>query len=197
MRRSNNTKESATLIRYTKNWMLLTAAMSVIAPAHADTEAVTINYGTVESVSTVEKNSKHAGGALAGGVLGALIGPSRHRGLRVVAGAAAGAAVQGAATSGTLQLYSVSLVTGGTVQITTEQTDIREGDCVQVEQGQNANIRRTGSVHCESSASTDNPPAHHVQGAQGCDAAKQELTDADTDDEVNRAVTKVRTLCDL
>ncbi|MCZ6516420.1 MAG: hypothetical protein O6763_02915, partial [Gammaproteobacteria bacterium] len=133
----------------------------------------------------------------AGGMLGALIGPRRHRGLRVVAGAAAGAAVQGAATSGTLQLYSVSLVTGGTVQITTEQTDIREGDCVQVEQGQNANIRRTGSVHCESSASTDNPPAHHVQGAQGCDAAKQELTDADTDDEVNRAVTKVRTLCDL
>jgi outer membrane lipoprotein SlyB len=88
--------------------------MLVIAPVHADTEAVTINYGTVEAVSTVEKDSKHAGGALAGGVLGALIGPSRHRGLRVVAGTAAGAAVQGAATSGTLQLYTVSLVTGGT-----------------------------------------------------------------------------------
>ena len=73
------------LIRHTKNWMLLTAAMSVIAPAYADTEAVTINYGTVESVSTVEKDSKHAGG-----VLGALIGPSRHRGLRVVGGGSRG-----------------------------------------------------------------------------------------------------------
>jgi outer membrane lipoprotein SlyB len=197
MLRSNNTKESAILNRQTKNWMLLATAMLVIAPAYADTEAVTINYGTVESVSTVEKDSKHAGGALAGGVVGALIGPSRHRGLRVAAGAAAGAAVQGAATSGTLQLYSVSLVTGGTVQITTEQTDIREGDCVQVEQGDNANIRRTGSVHCESTASTDNPPAHHTLGAENCNAAKQELTDADTDDEVDRAVTKVRTLCDL
>jgi len=28
-------------------------------------------------------------------------------------------------------------------------------------------------------------------------AAKQELMDAETDDEVDRAVTKVRTLCDL
>jgi outer membrane lipoprotein SlyB len=172
------------------------AAMLMISSAHAQSQAVTINYGTVESVSTVEKDSKHAGGALAGGVLGALVGPRRHRGLRVVAGAAAGAAVQGAATSGTLQLYSVSLVTGGTVQISTEQTDIREGDCVQVEQGQNANIRRTGSAHCESTASTDNPPAHHTLGAENCDAAKQELVDAETDDEVDRAVTKVRTLCD-
>ena len=184
------------LTRQSKNWILLTTAMLLIAPAHADTVAVTINYGTVEAVSTVEKDSKHAGGALAGGVIGALIGPSRHRGLRVVAGAAAGAAIEGAATSGTLQLYSVSLVTGGTVQVSTEQTDIREGDCVQVEQGQNANIRRTGSAHCESSASTDNPPAHHTLGAESCDAAKQELTAAETDDEVNRAVTKVRTLCD-
>jgi hypothetical protein len=50
------------LTRQTKNWMLLATAMLLIAPAHADTEAVTINYGTVESVTTVEKDSKHAGG---------------------------------------------------------------------------------------------------------------------------------------
>ena len=185
------------LIRHTKNWMLLTAAMLVIAPAYADTEAVTINYGTVESVGTVEKDSKHAGGAMAGGMIAVIASGPRHKGLKIAASAAAGAAIQGAATSGTMQLYSVSLVTGGTVQITTEQTDIREGDCVQVEQGENANIRRTGSAHCESSASTDNPPAHHKLGAEECDAAKQELMDAETDDEVDRAVTKVRTLCDL
>ena len=57
------------LNRQTKNWMLLATAMLVIAPAYADTEAVTINYGTVESVSTVEKDSKHAGGAMAGGMI--------------------------------------------------------------------------------------------------------------------------------
>ena len=183
--------------REAKICCVMIAAILVIAPAYADTEAVTINYGTVESVSTVEKDSKHAGGAMAGGMIAVIASGPRRKGLKIAASAAAGAAIQGAATSGTLQLYSVSLVTGGTVQITTEQTDIREGDCVQVEQGDNANIRRTGSVHCESTASTDNPPAHHTLGAENCNAAKQELTDADTDDEVDRAVTKVRTLCDL
>ena len=185
------------LIRHTRNWMLLMAAMSMIAPAHADTEAISIDYGTVESVSTVEKESKHAGGAMAGGMLAAVAAGPKHKGLKIAASAAAGAAIQGAVTGGTVQLYSVSLVTGGTVQITTEQTDIREGDCVQIEQGENANIRRTGSAHCESSASADNPPDHHQQGADQFDAAKQELMDAETDDEVDRAVTKVRTLCDL
>ena len=121
--------------REAKTCCVMIAAMLTISSAHAQNQAVSINYGTVESVSAV--------------------------------------------------------------QISTEQTDIREGDCVQVEQGQNANIRRTGSAHCESTASTDNPPDHHQQGADQCDAAKQELTDADTDDEVDRAVTKVRTLCDL
>ncbi len=172
------------------------AAMLTISSAYAQGQAVTINYGTVESVSTVKQDSKHAGGALAGGMLGALIGPRRHRGLRVVAGAAAGAAVQGAATSGTLQLYTVSLEAGGTVQISTEQTDIREGDCVQVEQGQYSNIRRTGSGHCENGGYSDDPPPHHVQVSEQCDSAKQQLSEAETDDEVNLAIKKVRVLCD-
>ena len=62
----------------------------------SSTHAVTINYGIVASIGTVQKDSKHAGGALAGGMIGALIEPRRHRGLRMVAGAAAGAATQGA-----------------------------------------------------------------------------------------------------
>lgn len=94
--------------------------------ALSDTMAVTINYGTVESVQTVEQKGKHAGGALAGGVLGALIGGPRHRILRIGVTAAAGAAIQGAATSGTSQLYTVRLVGGGQASITTEQVDIRE-----------------------------------------------------------------------
>ena len=183
--------------REAKTCCVVIAAMLMISSAHAQNQAVSINYGTVEAVSTVEKDSKHAGGAMAGGMIAAIASGPRRKGLKIAASAAAGAAIQGAATSGTMQLYSVSLVTGGTVQITTEQTDIREGDCVQVEQGDSANIRRTGSVHCESTASADNPPDHHQRGADQCDAAKQELTDADTDDEVDRAVTKVRTLCDL
>ena len=72
--------------------------------ALSDTTAVTINYGTVDSVRTVEQKGKHAGGALAGGLLGAALAGPRHRVLKIGATAAAGAAIQGAATSGTSQL---------------------------------------------------------------------------------------------
>ena len=168
--------------------------LTVNAAAEADDTVISIQYGIVKAVQTVEKDSKHAGGALAGGVIGALIGPSRHRGLRVAAGAATGAAIEGHATSGTLQQYAVDLGSGGTIEISTEQDDIRVGDCVSIEQGQHANIRRVGSINCESQQQT--PPDHHVSGASNCEKAKNELSGAQTDDEVDRAIAKVRTLCE-
>ena len=161
----------------------------------SSTQAVTINYGVVTSVGTVQKDSKHAGGALAGGMIGAMIGPRRHRGLRMAAGAAAGAAVQGAATSGILQQYAVALVGGGTSIVSTEQTDIRPGDCVSVEQGQYANIRRVGTIHCDG-AGPDNPPEHHVTVANSCDTVKNELAHAETDEQIEIAMKKVRILCE-
>jgi hypothetical protein len=166
------------------------------AVAGSSTEAVTINYGVVTSVGTVQKDSKHAGGAIAGGLLGALIGPRRHRGLRVVAGAAAGAAVQGAATSGVLQQYTVALVGGGTSIVSTEQNDIRPGDCVSVEQGQHTNIRRVGTINCDDSGS-GRAPDHHVANASSCDKAKSQMAAADTDDELAAAMTRVRSICEL
>jgi outer membrane lipoprotein SlyB len=161
----------------------------------SSTQAVTINYGIVTSVGTVQKDSKHAGGALAGGMIGALVGPRRHRGLRMVAGAAAGAAIQGAATSGTLQQYTVDLVGGGLAVVSTEQADIRLDDCVSVEQGQYANIRRVGAIHCDGS-DFGSPPDHHVSVANYCDVAKAELTNAETDDQIEFAMRKVRLLCE-
>ena len=178
-------------------YLILLLAISTISSAPAQSQSVAINYGTVESVATVQQDAQHAGGAVAGGLVGALIGGPRHRGLRVLTGAAVGAAVQGSHTSGTLQLYSVTLVSGGFVQVTTEQTDIRIGDCVRVEQGQYSNIVRTGSVHCESGGYADtSPPAHHVQMSQECDAAKQELGAAESNEAVDLAIKKVRVLCE-
>ena len=168
--------------------------LTVFPVAQSAAQTVTINYGIVTSVGTVQKDARHAGGAVTGGLIGALIGPRRHRGARVVAGAAVGAAVQGASTSGTLQQYSVELVSGGTSIVSTEQTDIRSGDCVAVEQGQYANIRRVGTVHCDGTGPAK-PPEQHVAISESCDKAKTELANAETDDSVNLAVTKVRVLC--
>jgi hypothetical protein len=172
--------------------LFLGVATDVVA---SSTQAVTINYGVVTSVGTVQKDSSHAGGALAGGMIGAMIGPRRHRGLRMVAGAAAGAAIQGAATSGVLQQYTVALMGGGTSIVSTEQTDIRPGDCVSVEQGQYANIRRAGIIHCDG-AGPDSPPEHHVAIANSCDMVKGELAGAETDEQIEIAMKKVRILCE-
>ncbi len=117
------------------NLLIIGAAMAYFSITSLYAQSVTIHYGTVEHVQTIKKDAKHAGGALAGGVIGAMIGPRRHRGIRALAGAGIGAAVEGSATSGTQQQYTVSLVSGGTTIINTEQQDIRTGDCVSIEQG--------------------------------------------------------------
>ena len=180
-----------------KKLFLTCAAMAIIVgsvASHAAT-AITINYGVVESALTTTEESSHAGGALAGGLMGALIGPKRHRGLRMVAGAGIGAAVQGSATGGTVQQYSVKLNSGGQTIISTELQDIRTGDCVSIEQGDSANIRRVSSYHCETK-NTTSIPEHHDAAASNCDLAKNELAKADTDDAITNAAKKVRILCE-
>ena len=140
---------------------------------------VSIQYGAVQNVATTTTDSKHAGGALTGGLIGA-----------------AGAAVQGATIGGDgLYIYTVELNGGnGSVQVTTEQADIREGDCVSVEQGKYANIRRVSTIHCQ--RQTASAPPHHESIAKECDTAKQELASAETQDAVDIAVQKVRVLCE-
>lgn len=178
-------------------WLPKIVAVALILPGIAVADAaVTINYGTVTSATTTTEESKHAGGALAGGLVGAALGRGRHRGLKIAASAAAGAAIQGAATGGTLNQYSIELVTGGQEIVSTEQDDIRTGDCVAVEQGDHTNLRRVGKAFCDGTNDSP-PPAHQQSAASSCDAAKSELGKADTDDEVDIAVKKVRVLCDL
>ena len=160
--------------------------------------AVTINYGKVTSIQTVKKEASHAGGALAGGLLAAGLAGPRHRGLKIATSAAAGAAIQGAATSGTTTQITVKLVEGGQVNITTEQQDFREGDCVMVEQGEHANIRRASSYHCEQGekAKKSEPTENHATMANYCQQAKSELAKAETDAAIEKAVKKVRVLCE-
>jgi outer membrane lipoprotein SlyB len=176
------------------NLLLIGAAMTCFPSTGVCGQSVTIQYGTVEHVETVSKDASHAGGALAGGVVGALLG-RRHRLAKVAVGAAAGAAIQGAATSGTLQQYAVKMNYGGDIRISTEQTDIRTGDCVVVEQGEHANIRRVSSIHCEPPG-TKTAPQHHQDAAGTCQVAKKELAAAETDETVKLAAQKVRILCE-
>jgi len=162
-----------------------------VAQAQSAGDSVTLNYGTVESVQTVQKTGSRTGGTLAGGMAGAVIARN-HRGLGAIVGGLIGGSIEKHHTQGTLQLYKVKLVNGGTVAIDTEQEDIRIGDCVVVEQGKYANVRRVSDVNCRVSQQ----PKHHVEAANNCQKAKDELNNADTDDAIEHAVIKVRTLCE-
>jgi hypothetical protein len=175
----------------------LLLAVGIFVSVHAVAQStVTINYGMVKAATTVAEKSKHAGGAIAGGLIGAALGGPRRRGLKIAASAAAGAAIQGAATKGTLQQYTISLVSGGQEIVSTEQDDLRVGDCVSVEQGDHTNLRRVGQAFCDGTHDGEPTPSQQTASAS-CDAAKTALAAADTDDEVDIDVKKVRVLCDL
>ena len=160
--------------------------------AQSSGSSVSLQYGTVKAAGEVQAESKHAGGALLGGVAGAALAKD-HRGLGALAGGLIGGGIEGHHTSKkVLQQYTVDLKGGGVVVINTEQHDIVVGDCVVVEQGQYANIRRVSDINCR----VDQQPEHHQQAADNCQKAKNELADAKTDQAVENAVIKVRTLCE-
>lgn len=170
--------------------LLLVASANTLAQSAGS--SVSIQYGTVSSVEEVQAARKHARGALIGGLAGAVLA-NGHPGLGAVAGGLIGGGIEGHHTGKkVLRQYSVTLNGGGALVIDTEQRDIVVGDCVMVEQGQYANIRRVSSINCH----RDQKPAHHVEIATSCQKAKDELNNAKTNDAVEIAVVKVRTLCE-
>lgn len=154
-------------------------------------QSMSLQYGRVAKVDIVEDPGQRAGGSIVGGIAGAAIADD-HRGLGALAGGLLGGGIQKHATKETLQQYTVELTSGGAVVVLTEQRDMVVGDCVVVEQGKYANIRRVSGVNCE----VQQQPAHHAQAASDCDQAKDELVAANTEDAINLAVLKVRTLCE-
>ena len=164
-------------------------------------QLISVAYGTVENVQQVEMAPNYAAGSLIGGALGLLAASSGSTGTQV-AGAAAGAglgALVSKETAGSAQKYTVRLVAGNTVDIVTDSQGIRVGDCVTVEQGQHANIRRVSPVHCSTSPSS---PAYEpmnkaaVQESSECHEVKQELLNAKTENETKVAYSKMRAFCE-
>jgi outer membrane lipoprotein SlyB len=154
-------------------------------------QSVTLQYGTVESVGVVHNDGRRAGGAAVGGIAGAAIADD-HRGLGMIAGGRIGGTVQKHHTEKTLNQYTVRLMTGPTMVVNSDQNDLIVGDCVVVEQGQYTNVRRVSSINCYQAQQPD----HHVEAANNCQKAKDELNNANTDDEIEQAVIKIWTLCE-
>lgn len=168
------------------------AFMGSSALAQQAGQSVTLQYGTVEAVKTVHDDGHRVGGTAVGGLVGGAIA-NDHRGLGMLAGGLIGGSVQKHATEETLDQYTIRLMSGAELVVNSDQNDLIVGDCAVVEQGEYTNVRRVSGVHCYLK---NEPTSHHVDDANNCQKAKDELNSANTDDEIEQAVIKVKTLCE-
>ncbi len=186
---------------------IISACMAVVAlvatPAvgqrRGDTNRViSVNYGTVIGTERVQLESSARGGAVLGGLVGAVRGRGRG-GSSQARSAALGAAIGGVGTrilegSNEAMESKVRLNSGRTIRIITEPTGTRIGDCVSVEQGRQANIRRVSNVHCQMQDAV--PTAAHTAEASACEQAKQGLLDAADEEAMELAIRRIRILCE-
>ena len=161
---------------------------------------IAIQYGTIEQVQEVQLKANFGSGVLLGGGIGALA--TMHYSAGTQALAAVGGALLGALVSkeraGKAEQYTIRLVNGNTVSIVSEAHDLVAGDCVAVEQGRHANLRRVDPQMCNTpSAATTYPQAHAAeqQAAGDCAAAKQDMLKANTEQEAAVAYQKMKALC--
>jgi len=161
---------------------------------------IAIQYGTIEQVQEVQLKANYGSGVLLGGGIGALA--TMHYSAGTQALAAVGGALLGALVSkeraGKAEQYTIHLVNGNTVSIVSEAHDLVAGDCVAVEQGRHANLRRVDPQMCNTpSAATTYPQAHAAeqQAAGDCAAAKQDMLKASTEQEASVAYQKMKALC--
>ena len=164
-------------------------------------QVIAVQYGTLENVQQVAMSAAYGKDAAIGGGLGLLAGSSGSTATQV--GAAAAGALIGAfvakESAGTGNRYTVSLVNGGTVAIVSEHHDLVVGDCVSIEQGRHANIRRVSPVMCSTSSSHAAYGAMHSsvqQDASECHDAKQELLQATTEQQTEIGYRKMQALCE-
>jgi outer membrane lipoprotein SlyB len=163
-----------------------------------------VSYGRITAVRQVElqNDGAQAAGAMVGGLAGLATGSgqsSSNRALRTLGGAAVGSRVGGAAGRTTAFEYTVLVGGTNTIRIVTEKAGLRVRDCVSVETGQFNNIRLAPDERCDAAAAASAaraaPPAAQ-SAADACAQATQQLLDAQTDEEFDRAERRMRLLCD-
>jgi hypothetical protein len=179
------------------------AAFASPAVAQKSGQSATVRVGKVVSTERVNLQSDAAKTAVLGGVIGYHATSNSKSKSRKRKNAAIGAAALGGATrlgegdlTGTL--YTVQMLDGSQMRVISDQNQVVPGDCVTVEQVRdNANIRRADPVLCE-------PETRQVMGdlqpelqeeAEECYAAKQELLNAESDDQASLASRKISILC--
>lgn len=159
----------------------------------------TVTYGNITAVRQVniENDGARAAGTIVGGLAGVASGSGQsgsNRALRAIGGAAVGGRVAGAAGRSTGFEYTVLVGGSRTIRIVTEKAGLRVGDCVSVERGEFNNIRLAPDERCRAAVAAQPTPAE-VNAADACEKATQQLLEAETDEEFDRAERRMRLLC--
>jgi len=163
--------------------------------------AIDLYYGTVIEVENASIKSRAGKGAIIGGMAGLAYGhhKGRHKEQKAIEGAIAGALIASLMDrhKKKARSYVVRTLDGHTMEMVSEEKDIREGDCVQIEDAHRANIRRVSDAYCEDTDyQLDRHEIHHARKhASDCDTAKSYLLEAVTEEDINRAERKVRMIC--
>lgn len=164
--------------------------------------AAKISVGTVERAERVTLDSNAGSGVLVGGTLGLLSASGKSGGKKArnaIVGAAGGAMIAGAAQgSRDGMAYTVSTAPGARIKVISDQTGFMVGDCVAVEEaGATNNLRRLAREACDRASQpvlTQLQPEFQREAAE-CVAAKDQLVNATTPQDVDLATRKVKILC--
>ena len=181
----------------TLGMVLVTACASSGSTAARGYE-MRVRYAKVIEIERVQMPSAAPAGAVVGGFTGLILSSNRSTRSQVASGI--GGAVLGGLATKALEgdrlgySYSLRFADGTISRFITEKGYVQTDDCVSVERGEYANIRRVANVLCDGGAPTA-VERTHLQDAQQCHAAKEQLLDASSEEEIEAASRKVAIIC--
>ncbi|HKE93666.1 MAG TPA: hypothetical protein VKB34_05105 [Povalibacter sp.] len=160
-----------------------------------------VQFGTVSSSQPVMIDAFIPRDVLIGGNLGLHPALARHRMTRPrnAFGQSTASMSPTRPPSPVAMQHTVNMLNGRTVRILTDQRHIRVGDCVSVERiHDTANIRRRSASFCEptNGAAVSAVDSQVMAEANACEAVKQELVNAETQEAADLATRKIELLCD-
>lgn len=177
-----------------------------VAQAQRAGQSMTVQTGVVVAAQAVNLQSAAGRGAAVGGIVGYATTSSRQsssrRARNTLIGAGTGALLTRSAEGNLNGMqYTVEVSPGTRITVVTDQTQVRVGDCVNVEQAGSgtANVRRVSEALCEAAMSgqvDDQLRADMAQEADMCLQAKERMMEAETDEAFEIAMRRVKFLCD-
>jgi outer membrane lipoprotein SlyB len=177
-----------------------------LASAQRSGQSMSIQTGIVVATQAVNLQSAAGRGALVGGVVGYATTSSRQsssrRARNTAIGAGTGALIARRA-QGSLDgmQYTIETGPGSRIVVVTDQTQVRVGDCVNVEQAGSgtANVRRVSESLCDAvfdKQVDEELQTYMTREADACLQAKERMMEAETDDAFEVAMRRVNFFCD-